>query len=206
VTNNNGFWIGWLGLLILLLQLKLIIAVRNRWLSKTPSIPSWTTNVCSSTVTHLVLFYEFVTSSASVVSWLTLHSWTLNICILLRMNHWTPLRINESFWDWVWDLLRPTVSRPVYLGIWGLRPDICYCQTVAGFLKWDALSDERTGVPYAIAAGPRQRSHSQVKGPWDSRSYFTVSDSRITCVSPPTTRTATLEVFDSFYKIPENLI
>jgi hypothetical protein len=29
--------------------------------------------------------------------------------------------------------------------IWGLRPDFCYCQTVAGLLMWGALSDERTG-------------------------------------------------------------
>jgi hypothetical protein len=32
--------------------------------------------------------------------------------------------------------------------IWGLRPDFYYCQTVAGFLMWGALSDERTGLPY----------------------------------------------------------
>jgi hypothetical protein len=30
--------------------------------------------------------------------------------------------------------------------IWGLRPDFYYCQTVAGLLMWDALSDERTGL------------------------------------------------------------
>jgi hypothetical protein len=35
---------------------------------------------------------------------------------------------------------------------------------------WGALSDERTGLPFTIAAG--QRSHSWVR-------YFTLSDSRI---------------------------
>jgi hypothetical protein len=35
---------------------------------------------------------------------------------------------------------------------------------------WGALSDERTGLPFTIAAGPRQRSHSR---------EFTVSDSRL---------------------------
>jgi hypothetical protein len=30
--------------------------------------------------------------------------------------------------------------------IWGLRPDFYYCQTVAGLLMWDALSDERTAL------------------------------------------------------------
>jgi hypothetical protein len=38
--------------------------------------------------------------------------------------------------------------------IWGLRPDLCYCQTVVGLFMWDALSDERTGLSFTIAAGP----------------------------------------------------
>jgi hypothetical protein len=63
--------------------------------------------------------------------------------------------------------------------IWGLRPDFYYCQTVAGLLMWGAFSDERTGLPFTIAAGPRQRSHSSVRVPRDSRPYFTVSDSRL---------------------------
>jgi hypothetical protein len=37
--------------------------------------------------------------------------------------------------------------------IWGLRPDFYYCQTVAGLFMWGALSDERTGLPFTIAAG-----------------------------------------------------
>jgi hypothetical protein len=44
--------------------------------------------------------------------------------------------------------------------IWGPRPDFCYCHTVAGFLTWGALSDERTGLSFIIVAGPRQRSYS----------------------------------------------
>jgi hypothetical protein len=49
--------------------------------------------------------------------------------------------------------------------IWGLRPDLCYCQTVAGLLIWGALSDERTGLSFTIAAGRRQRSHFRVRVP-----------------------------------------
>jgi hypothetical protein len=30
------------------------------------------------------------------------------------------------------------------------------------------LSDTRIGLSFIIAAGPRQRSHSQVRVPWDS--------------------------------------
>jgi hypothetical protein len=44
--------------------------------------------------------------------------------------------------------------------IWGLRPDLHYCQTVAGLLMWGALVDKRTSLPFTIATGPRQRSHS----------------------------------------------
>jgi hypothetical protein len=63
--------------------------------------------------------------------------------------------------------------------IWGLCLDFYYCWTVAGLLMWGALSDERTSLPFTITAGPRQRSHSWVRVPRDSRPYFTVSDSRL---------------------------
>jgi hypothetical protein len=43
--------------------------------------------------------------------------------------------------------------------IWGLRPDLYYCLTVAGLSFWGALFDERTGLSFTIPAGPRQRSH-----------------------------------------------
>jgi hypothetical protein len=33
--------------------------------------------------------------------------------------------------------------------IWGLRPDLYYCWTVAGLLMWGVLSDERTGLSFA---------------------------------------------------------
>jgi hypothetical protein len=55
---------------------------------------------------------------------------------------------------------------------------------------WGALSDERTGLSFTTAAGPRQRSHSRVRVP------LTVSDSRLPFTSPPTTRRVTVEVFD----------
>jgi hypothetical protein len=35
------------------------------------------------------------------------------------------------------------------------------------------------GLPFRNTAGPRQRSHSRVLVPRDSRPYFTVSDSRL---------------------------
>jgi hypothetical protein len=100
-------------------------------------------------------------------------------------------------------MLRPTVQSTSLswnkAPIWDLRPDFCYCQTVAvaGLFMWGALSDERTSLSFTIAAGPRQSSHSRVRVPWDWRPYFTVSNSRLPVSSPPTTRRATVEVFDS---------
>jgi hypothetical protein len=69
------------------LQLQSIITAHNQWLPKTRSILYWTTSIFSSAVTDLVLIYESVTSSASGVRWLALHSWTLNFWILSRLNY-----------------------------------------------------------------------------------------------------------------------
>jgi hypothetical protein len=97
-------------------------------------------------------------------------------------------------------MLQPTVSRPVCLGI--KHPSGAYDQiiisvkTVAGLLMWGCLSDERTGLSFTIAAGPRRGSHCRVRVPWGWRPYFTVSDSRLPFSSPPTTGRATVEVFD----------
>jgi hypothetical protein len=63
--------------------------------------------------------------------------------------------------------------------IWGLRRDFYYCQRVAGLLMWDAFSGERTGLPFTIAAGLRQRSNSQIRVLRDLWPYFTVSDSTL---------------------------
>jgi hypothetical protein len=48
---------------------------------------------------------------------------------------------------------------------WGSRPDLYYCLTVAGLLISGALSDEKTGLSFTTAAGPRQRSHFRVRVP-----------------------------------------
>jgi hypothetical protein len=88
------------------------------------------------------------------------------------------------------------ISRLICLGI--KHPSGAYDQifiTVScGFVG--VLSDERTGLSFTIAAGPRQRVYSRVRVPWDSRPYFTVSDSRLPFSSPPTTSRAAVEVFD----------
>jgi hypothetical protein len=98
-------------------------------------------------------------------------------------------------------MLRQTDSQSVSLSwcqapIVGLRPDFYYCQTVAGFLMWGALSGERTCLSCTTAAGPRQRSYSRFRVPWDSWPYFTASYSRLPFSSSPTSCRVTVEVFD----------
>jgi hypothetical protein len=88
MTNNNGFWIGWLDLLALLLQLLSILTAHNQWLSATRSIPYWTTSVFSSTVTDLVLIYESVTYE----SLRTNEEWRMKTHLRLnsRINYVSP--------------------------------------------------------------------------------------------------------------------
>jgi hypothetical protein len=42
--------------------------------------------------------------------------------------------------------LRPTVSRSVCLGVGLVYMIFFCCLTIAGFLMWDALSDEKIGL------------------------------------------------------------
>jgi hypothetical protein len=62
VTNNNGFWIGFIGT-SLQLRVQSTTTVYNPRLPTTRSIPYWTTSVFSSTVADLVLIYESATST-----------------------------------------------------------------------------------------------------------------------------------------------
>jgi hypothetical protein len=59
--------------------------------------------------------------------------------------------------------------------IWCSWPDIYYSLTVTVLFLWGALSDERTGLSFVYAAGPRQHSLSRVRVPCNSWPYFTVS-------------------------------
>jgi hypothetical protein len=88
-------------------------------------------------VTDLVLIYESVTSSASVVRSWTLHSWTLNywtvFWILSRMNLRMALIESES------ESYVTTDGQPASLSwnkapFWGLRQDLYYLCDSCGFV------------------------------------------------------------------------
>jgi hypothetical protein len=42
--------------------------------------------------------------------------------------------------------------------VWGLRPDIYYCLTVAGLLMWGAISDEITDLSFATVTVSSSKS------------------------------------------------
>jgi hypothetical protein len=72
-------------------------------------------------------------------------------------------------------MLRPTVQSASLswnkAPFWGLRPDLYYCQTVAGLLMWGALPDERTGLSF------QSQSHIATDGQSISKSWCRAPDS-----------------------------
>jgi hypothetical protein len=124
------------------LQLQSTITAHNHSLSTARSIPYWTASVFSPAVTNHCSHTEL--------------PWTTSVC---RVPHSSQVKSYVT-----------TDGQPASLSwnkasIWGLRPDLYYCLTVAGFLILGALFNERTGLSFAIPAGPRQRSHFLVRVP-----------------------------------------
>jgi hypothetical protein len=94
-------------------------------------------------------------------------------------SNWTELSIRSQSQSYVTTNGHSASLSSCQAPMWGLRLEFYYCQTVADLLMWGAVSDERTGLPFITDAGPRQRSHSWVRVPWDSWPYFTLSESKL---------------------------
>jgi hypothetical protein len=161
VTNNNGFCIWWLDLLALLY-------IYNQ---------SWQDTI--SGCLRLAPVFTGLRAS-SLPLWRMTNDGSL-------LTHWTPLRQSQSQSHITTDgqsvskSWRRTTSGAhdqIFITVWQLR----------SYFMWGALSDERMGLSFVYATGPCQRSLSQVRVPWYSRSFFTVSELRLPFSSPPTTR------------------
>jgi hypothetical protein len=119
-----------------------------------------------------------------------------------------------SFSVWVWVLCydrrsvgQSALERSTHLGLTTGYYSY-YSLTITVLFLWGALSDERTGLSFVHATGPRQCSPSRVRDALVSWPYFTVSDLRLPFLSPPATRGDTVEVFDpaSMWVISQSVI
>jgi hypothetical protein len=108
-------------------------------------------------------------SSTSVLIFLPAGDWLSHNCRLSTRPHSTRLKSSQSQ-NYVMTEGQSASLSWCQAPIWALRPDFYYRETVAIFLMWDALSDERMGLPFTIVAGPRQHNHSRAQdGGKDSR-------------------------------------
>jgi hypothetical protein len=174
----------------------------NRFIGSSPDITTSNCNTLKITViitrkvshSHVKYSEAFNYELPVAVSYGEL-SWT-------QLN-WTPGIQSESelLYDWRFTAksvrleIEPLETHGLFfffqLNTWGHSPSITSSRDF-----YNILSHEGMGLSFTIAADPRQHIHSRVRVPWDSRLYFTVSDSRLPFLSPPRIRRATVKVFD----------
>jgi hypothetical protein len=131
--------------------------------------------------TNLLVFFPYDDFQLTIEIWtLSLKNQLLHVASL----NWTPnsfsSTINSSESELLYNL--KFIANQFILATSPLRLMTRIFFLIQRF-RWyslcNILSDERMDLTFTIAAGPRQRSHSQIlvlRDPW---SYFTVSDSRL---------------------------
>jgi hypothetical protein len=132
------------------------------------TITSYTVKITVVTVVTVVTIARKVSNGCSLSRFLA----SRILCTTRGFSAATSsfIHLSESESEYEFESYVTTDGQPARLcwnkaPIWGLRPDLYYCLTFAGLLVWGALSDERTGPSFTIAAGPRQRSYFRVRVP-----------------------------------------
>jgi hypothetical protein len=178
VTNNNGFWIWWLHLLAVVTNsngfwiwwLDLLAVVTNSygfWIW-------WLDLLALKTVDHNSSHIELFLNDACLANLSTL-DFRVSVTVTLRLAVYRQsVRLGAQLLE---------------IHGWNF-----FHNWTPAMSLYNILSDERMGLSFTIAASRSQCIHSRVRVPWDSRSYFIVSDSILAFLSPPTTRRATVEV------------
>jgi hypothetical protein len=121
--------------------------------------------------------------------------------ILLSQIRDSPFRrLLRLAGSWVSFMIRPTVSRPVCLGIkhpFGAYDQIFItCVTVTVLFSWGVLSDESSGSVFCMCCWPLPAQSSSGPSPLGLATLFYCLIFRLPFSSPPTTRRVTVEVFD----------
>jgi hypothetical protein len=101
----------------------LLVPIRTLVRVHLPRLLNWTTTVTAFTSSHL--------ETETLLVW----NWTI----------WNQSQ-SQSYVRPAVQSASPSWNKPP---IWDLRPDLYYCQTVAGLLIWGALPEERTGLSFA---------------------------------------------------------
>jgi hypothetical protein len=142
----------------------------------------WTLSQVVTTIIYntLRLHFEFATlgRTMSATRKHTISLLTSLFCIQLSDSVFTLLGCSlrncaqSSQLCWLSLTLRPTVSRPLYLGMkhlsWAYDQLFITLWQLPSCFMWAALSDERRGLYFLYAAGPCQFSLSLIRVPWDS--------------------------------------
>jgi hypothetical protein len=182
LTNNNGFWIVWLDLLIPYtisiadlhnLEFTVTHALRFSVFTSRLLVPELKQSHCEWIFwSHTKFLLQLLSSLGYLLpttdSILILPLSVVRRCIPILFTLTLPHQFSYNFWTPnLNSLIPPDKSESEsYITTDGRSASLYYCQTAASLLMWGALSDKRMGLSFTIATGHRQRSHVGVRVPW----------------------------------------